>query len=86
MRYKVGVKQIKDFLRKKNFGYKGTKVVEIAPSEHLKVLITAGGFIYGGAVYRVKRRERSSDVLELVGVMPIEEIKEHNLRMQGKRR
>jgi len=82
----MGVKVIKNFLRKKNFGYKEAKVVQIAPSDHLKVLITAGGFIHGGAVYRVKERVHNSDILELVGVMPMDEIREYNLRKQGKRR
>jgi len=77
-------KVIRDFLKRDSFGYGETKTVRLGPSDHLRVIITSGGFMDGGAVYRVKGRERSSSTLELVGVMPIEEIREYNLRKQGK--
>ncbi|MCD6138886.1 MAG: hypothetical protein J7J91_10060 [Deltaproteobacteria bacterium] len=75
-------KVIRNFLKKDSFGYGETKIVKMGPSDHLKVVITSGGFIHGGAVYRVKERERSSAILELVGTMPIEEIREYNLKKQ----
>ena len=80
----MGTKTIKNFLEK-DFGIRGTKTVKLEQGEYLRVIIPAVfGCIRGGALYRVKERKRSSDVLELVGVMPIEEIREYNLRKQGK--
>jgi len=78
------VKTIRDFL-KKDFGVAGAKTVRLGPGDYLKVVITTGfGYIRGGALYTVRERKRSSDVLELVGVMPMNEIREYNLRKQRK--